>query len=376
MPQIGVLNSFTNGTVVDAGPHNANWTDVKSAFNTSAVLTDVAKTVAVTHTWTASQTFTGGATFGAAISGTTASFTGALSGLIAAASITSGNIDSARLAGAYSGITGVGTLLSLAVSGAVTLSSTLAVGSNGDLTGLTVTNATQSAAVRLNTANANAGARNWGFFTNADAFGDLILKVGAAQGTDSLTGTKVIGISSGGAVTLSSTLAVSGHTTLSAGADLRLANTSWIKYLNSTGAAYHDILQYDNTNQTILSSEGDVALRSGVTTRLLVKSTGQVLIGTTVTTGTAAGDVILANAKALRGVNAAGTSTRALVSYNSDDYLVLGDAGTHIAIGLFAAASLPAGAANRNGIIDIDTTNNRFIYYSGGNRYYLTGTAF
>ena len=121
MPQIGVLNSFTNGTVVDAGPHNANWTDVKSAFNTSAVLTDVAKTVAVTHTWTASQTFTGGATFGAAISGTTASFTGALAGLIDAASITSGNINSARIAGAYSNITGVGTLASLAVSGALTV---------------------------------------------------------------------------------------------------------------------------------------------------------------------------------------------------------------------------------------------------------------
>ena len=65
MPLIGVLSTFTDGNVITAAPHNSNWTDVKNAFNNSAVLTDVAKVIAVTHVWSASQTFTGGATFGA-----------------------------------------------------------------------------------------------------------------------------------------------------------------------------------------------------------------------------------------------------------------------------------------------------------------------
>lgn len=39
-------------------------------------------------------------------------------------------------------------------------------------------------------------------------------------------------------------------------------------------------------------------------------------------------------------------------------------------------ASLPAGAAGRDGNIGFDTTLNAFVYYVGGNRYKLVGTAF
>jgi len=41
-----------------------------------------------------------------------------------------------------------------------------------------------------------------------------------------------------------------------------------------------------------------------------------------------------------------------------------------------ANASLPAGSASENGRLEIDTTNNRLVYYAGGNRYYLAGTSF
>lgn len=41
------------------------------------------------------------------------------------------------------------------------------------------------------------------------------------------------------------------------------------------------------------------------------------------------------------------------------------------------AASLPAGAAGQNGLLYIDATNNRLVYYSGGLRYFLPiGTSF
>lgn len=39
-------------------------------------------------------------------------------------------------------------------------------------------------------------------------------------------------------------------------------------------------------------------------------------------------------------------------------------------------AFLPAGSASENGRLEIDTTNNRLVYYAGGNRYYLAGTSF
>lgn len=37
---------------------------------------------------------------------------------------------------------------------------------------------------------------------------------------------------------------------------------------------------------------------------------------------------------------------------------------------------LPAAAASSDGVIGIDKTNNRFVFYHSGNRYYVTGTSF
>jgi hypothetical protein len=51
------VNTFSSGAVVTAAAHNQNWA--------LAVLTDTARTITVTHSWTASQTFTGGFTTGA-----------------------------------------------------------------------------------------------------------------------------------------------------------------------------------------------------------------------------------------------------------------------------------------------------------------------
>ncbi|MHB1310577.1 MAG: hypothetical protein ACYC3L_01075 [Gemmatimonadaceae bacterium] len=66
MPICPALNSFSTGAVISATEHNSNNTNLRDTLNTYAVLTDVARTISVTHTWTAAQTFTGGWTAAAA----------------------------------------------------------------------------------------------------------------------------------------------------------------------------------------------------------------------------------------------------------------------------------------------------------------------
>lgn len=66
MPICPSLTSFSNGGVIYASDHNNNNNALRDTLNTYAVLTDVARTVSVTHTWTAAQTFTGGWTAAAA----------------------------------------------------------------------------------------------------------------------------------------------------------------------------------------------------------------------------------------------------------------------------------------------------------------------
>lgn len=58
--QIGALNVFTAGTTIAPAQVNQNFDDIKSAFNGSALLTDVARNVTVTHNWGAAQNFAAG----------------------------------------------------------------------------------------------------------------------------------------------------------------------------------------------------------------------------------------------------------------------------------------------------------------------------
>lgn len=59
MALIGVLQTLVDGQIITAAQHNSNYGDIKTAFNTSAVLTDVAKVITVSHVWAASQSFAG-----------------------------------------------------------------------------------------------------------------------------------------------------------------------------------------------------------------------------------------------------------------------------------------------------------------------------
>lgn len=57
MALIGTLVSFTPSTTIVSADVNSNFSDIRTAFNDTAVLTDVARTVTVTHVWTVGQTF-------------------------------------------------------------------------------------------------------------------------------------------------------------------------------------------------------------------------------------------------------------------------------------------------------------------------------
>lgn len=65
MPVTPALYSFSASTTIRSSEVNSNFTNLRDTVNTYAVLTDVAKTITVTHTYSASQTFTGGFTAGA-----------------------------------------------------------------------------------------------------------------------------------------------------------------------------------------------------------------------------------------------------------------------------------------------------------------------
>lgn len=57
MGLIPTLTSFTPATTADANQVNANFTSVRDTFNSFAVLTDTAKTIAAAHTWSLAQTW-------------------------------------------------------------------------------------------------------------------------------------------------------------------------------------------------------------------------------------------------------------------------------------------------------------------------------
>lgn len=223
-----------------------------------------------------------------------------------------------------------------------------------------------------------------GTFSGAVSMTALTATTGALSSNLTVGGTAAIT----GAVTLSSTLAVTGDITATARIiQTAVAEPSAVGQYGFSATDGNYIYAkagsaYDFTLFNDVMGAGAAVLRVPTGTRDINVASGRVLIGTTVTTGAAAGDAVLANAKFLRGVNAAGTTGAQLISIGSDDVVALAgatgtlDAGYFVRGPYIAAATYPAGSATRNGMQGVDGTNNRFVYYSGGNRYYLTGTAF
>lgn len=78
MGLIAIPNVFAQRTTAKASEVNANFSEVASKFNATAVLTDVARTITVLHTFGAGLTVSAGTTALQALTATTGNFAGAV----------------------------------------------------------------------------------------------------------------------------------------------------------------------------------------------------------------------------------------------------------------------------------------------------------
>lgn len=141
------ITTFSSGAVITAASHNANWA--------LAVLTDTARTITVSHSWTASQTFTGGWTAGAACTVSTggltvsaggASITGGLTVVTGGAQVSAGGLT------VSSGTTAVQALTATTISGTIITATTRVVTDEVRAAGATwsLVNSTGSGAFSIN----------------------------------------------------------------------------------------------------------------------------------------------------------------------------------------------------------------------------------
>jgi len=117
MGTIAALTSFTGNTNAVASQVNANFTAIRDVVNTYGLLSDVARTVTVTNTWSLTQTFTGGWTAGAACTVSTGGLTVTSGGLTVSAGTTAVQALTATT-GVFTGA--LSTSSTLAVSGTLT----------------------------------------------------------------------------------------------------------------------------------------------------------------------------------------------------------------------------------------------------------------
>jgi hypothetical protein len=167
------------------------------------------------------------------------------------------------------------------------------------------------------------------------------------------------GVICGAGLTVSGILALTTQVTGAATGDIVLQSVSYLRSVNNAGTGTFGLIR----------ANGD---------RVQVAETVPLMVGTpSVTASATAGEVVLANIKAIRSVNAAGTDTKRLIVALATDYIHVAPDETIVKIPFTANASLPSGASQANGGIAVDSTNNRLVYYVGSLRYYLPiGTLF
>ena len=149
-----------------------------------------------------------------------------------------------------------------------------------------------------------------------------------------------------------------------ANGDVVLGHGKYLRGVNVAGTGTSALIA-----NSAISGNDVVAINPsavGVTTNGAVTSVGSSL----------AGDFILANNRSVRGVNAAGTSTIVIGKIDTSGYPQLGDGSIHTKLGYISSAGLASAGSTSNGVVVLDSTNNRLVFYVGGNRYYVTGTAF
>lgn len=291
MSVIVLPHTPVSGQVVPSVGQLGNFVAIRDAFNNTAVQTDVAKTIGVAHTWAADILFTD-ALYDIGKSGATRP-----RDIFLSRNLTVGG--------------------TAAITGAVTLSSTLAV--TGAVT-FSDTNGYRFAA--------DAGAYISGgkvyLGRYSGAAGGMALGFDYATGAANFTHTLLVS----GAVTLSSTLAVADTVDIGGGTGQALGTGS-LDVFRDIGL---------NAGQGIIVGGARV---------IAFPSGGQVLIGTTVTLGSSAGDLVLANTKRLMSINAGGTSSFPIAEVNASNVIVLGSSGA--AVSISGGLTLTAGFLTLNG---------------------------
>lgn len=92
--------------------------------------------------------------------------------------------------------------------------------------------------------------------------------------------------------------------------------------------------------------------------RLTLDSAGVLLLGTSVSTSAGAGEAVVANAKSLRGVNAAGTDTKPLIALNASDKVSI-DSGAQGAVfgGSVTTNNLTVNGVPSGGVVAVAQTS-------------------
>lgn len=152
MPLIGALIDFTPLSTARSSDVDANFAAIRTAFNDSAVLTDVGRIISVTHVWNALQTFNQGATFSHA----TGLYTDTITERTPALGVT---VDGVLLKDGGVTLTGGSTGTSLSLSG--TLAVTGVTTHTGDVVAAVVRRATPDGADNSSLVLAGAGAAGY-----------------------------------------------------------------------------------------------------------------------------------------------------------------------------------------------------------------------
>jgi hypothetical protein len=117
---------------------------------------------------------------------------------------------------------------------------------------------------------------------------------------------------------------------------------------------------------------------AGGSTERMRLTASTLLLHTTVTTSSGAGEIVVPNGGGIRGVNALSTDTLSMINLNSSNRLVLGSSSAIPVIPVIATGSLPAAETAMNGAIIIEDGGSgdcNLIIYAQGERYRINGGA-
>jgi hypothetical protein len=161
----------------------------------------------------------------------------------------------------------------------------------------------------------NAGTNNYAFYTNATLAANGWAFYGAGTASSFFGGAVTVGRG----LTIGSITSTNNYLEFEKTEASGESNNPRIMSVSDTHAGTSVDLAYVARS----TSGGHIWYTQTITERMRLQD-GALLLGTTVATNSTAGDVVIANARALRGVNAAGTNTFSLIQLDASNQCALG----------------------------------------------------